>query len=151
MVSILVNGAPSKPFKMERGIRQGDLLSPFLFVLMAEVLNKMLIKAVQSGLCKGIEVGCRNIYINHLQFAEDTLIFSRADITYLQNVKKVLLSFHAFSGLSVNYSKSGFIAMGKDDQWAYNVSQLLQCTLIQLPITYLGVPLGANMRKISSW
>ena len=74
-----------------------------------------------------------------------------ADVGYLQQVKKILLSFESFSGLAVNYNKPGLIVMGKKDQWAYNAAQLLDCTLVQLPITYLGVPLGANMRRVSSW
>ena len=53
-ISILFNGNPCKPFKMGRGLRQGDPLSPFLFVLVAEVLNKLLVKAANMGLFKGL-------------------------------------------------------------------------------------------------
>jgi len=58
-ISIIVNGVPCKPFKMKRGLRQGDPLSPYLFVLMAEVLNKLLSKAADVGLFHGVKVGSR--------------------------------------------------------------------------------------------
>jgi len=51
----------------------------------------------------------------------------------------------------VNYAKSALIVLGKDDSWATMAADILQCQLVKLPITYLGVPLGANMRKTSSW
>ena len=114
-ISILFNGTSSKLFKMKRGIRQRDPLSLFLFLLMAEVLNKMMLQVVLVGMCKGLGVGCRNIHISHLQFADDILIFTEADVAYLQNVKKFLSSFQFFSRLSVNYIKSGFLVLGKDD------------------------------------
>ncbi|XP_057739642.1 secreted RxLR effector protein 78-like [Arachis stenosperma] len=47
-ISILINGSPSKPFKMERGLRQGDPLSPFLFVLVVDVLNRMIGEAEET-------------------------------------------------------------------------------------------------------
>ena len=62
-ISILINGSPSKPFRMERGLRQGDPLSPFLFTIIAEVLSRMLQKASSLGLIRGLSVGKQNIYI----------------------------------------------------------------------------------------
>ena len=150
-VSILFNGNPCKPFKMGRGVRQGDPLSPFLFVLVAEVLNKLLMKAESIGLFRGLKVGRRGEIVTHLQFADDTLLFCEANEEYLRNIKNILLCFQEFSGLAVNYSKSGLLVLGKDETWANQVADQLGCQLIKLPFTYLGVPLGANMRKISSW
>jgi len=150
-ISILVNGAPCKPFKMGRGLRQGDPISPFLFVMMTEVLNKLLSKAAAAGFFQGIHIGTGNVNITHLQFADDTLIFCEPEIDYLRIIKRVLFIFQRFSGLSVNYAKSGLIVLGKDESWAKNAAEDLQCKLVQLSITYLGVPLGANMRRLSSW
>ena len=65
-ISILINGAPSKPFKMGRGLRQADPLSPFLFVLMAEVLNKMLSTAVALGHIRGLRIGSNATLLSHL-------------------------------------------------------------------------------------
>ena len=53
-ISILFNGSPCKPFRMARGLRQGDPLSPFLFVVVAEVLNRMLMQASSMGLFQGL-------------------------------------------------------------------------------------------------
>jgi len=51
----------------------------------------------------------------------------------------------------VNYAKSSLIVIGKEEGWTDRAAEVLECQLVQLPITYLGVPLGANMRKSSSW
>jgi len=150
-ISILFNGSPCKPFKMGRGLRQGDPLSAFLFVLMAEVMNRLLLRASSMGLFQGLQVGRQGVTITHLQFAEDTLLFCEAKEESLQNIKGLLLGFQSFSGLAVNYSKSGLIVFGKDESWAIEMAEKLSCKLVHLPITYLGVPLGANMRKVSSW
>jgi len=150
-ISILVNGAPCKPFRMRRGLRQGDPLSPYLFVLMTEVVNKVLSKAAAAGLFQGVKVGSRVLPLTHLQFADDTLIFCEPRLEFLKNMQNVLYSYQSFSGLTVNYAKSGLIVLGKKEEWAERAANLLRCNLVQLPITYLGVPLGANMRKYSSW
>ena len=89
--------------------------------------------------------------ITHLQFADDTLIFCEPKMEFLINIKGLLSTFQGFSGLTVNYAKSGLIVLGKNDQWAEEAAAALQCSLVELPITYLGVPLGANMSRASSW
>ena len=150
-ISILFNGSPCKPFKMGRGLRQGDPLSPFLFVLVAEVLNKVMVKASNIGLFQGLKVGGKREKLTHLQFADDTLLFCEANEMYLQHIKRILLSFQTYSGLAVNYSKSAILVFGKEEEWANEIARQLECRLVQLPITYLGVPLGSNMRKVSSW
>ena len=150
-ISILFNGNPCKPFKMGRGLRQGDPMSPFLFVLMTELLNWLLMKALSLGLFKGLQVGTKNATVIHLQFANDTLLFCEANEVFLHNIKRILLSFQSISGLAINYSKSGLIVLGKDVAWATGIVKNLGCTLVQLPITSLGVPLGANTKKFNSW
>lgn len=77
--SILINGGPMGFFNPMRGLRQGDPLSPFLFILGAEVLSRLIQKAEESGAIHGIKAarGCQAI--SHLQFVDDLLIFSQAN------------------------------------------------------------------------
>jgi len=79
--SILVNGTPLSFFYSSRGLRQGDPLSPFLFVVVMEALSWMLIAALDQGNLTGFSVGSREseaLVVNHLLFADDTLIFCGA-------------------------------------------------------------------------
>lgn len=71
--NVLVNGSPSGEFQLERGIRQGDPLSPFLFLAAAEGLNLLVKKAVKEGLFKAATVGREMVEISHLQYADDTI------------------------------------------------------------------------------
>jgi len=72
--SVLVNGSPTEEFPMERGLRQGDPLSPFHFLLAAEGLNVLMKVVVDSNLFTGYNIGTQeSIAISHLQFADDTL------------------------------------------------------------------------------
>ena len=75
-MSVLINNTPTKPFNLERGLRQGDPLSPFLFVLVVEVMNGMLCKAPERRLIDGIEVGKDRVGVSHPQFADDTSVLS---------------------------------------------------------------------------
>jgi hypothetical protein len=73
--SILLNGSPFGLFSLERGLRQGDPLSPFLFILGVEVLSKLLFKEESNGSIKGLWIARNCFAIHHLLFADDLLIF----------------------------------------------------------------------------
>ncbi|GKE20981.1 RNA-directed DNA polymerase, eukaryota [Tanacetum coccineum] len=76
-MSILVNGSPTEEFGIKRGVRQGDPLSPFLFILAAESLNAIMNEAVANGIFRGVKVGENNVMVSHLQYADDTIFFGQ--------------------------------------------------------------------------
>ncbi|XP_071695356.1 secreted RxLR effector protein 78-like [Rutidosis leptorrhynchoides] len=75
-ISILINGSPTSEFNLKRGVRQGDPLSPFLFIIAAEGLNILTKMAVERGMYKGVEVGKDKVVISHLQYADDTIFLA---------------------------------------------------------------------------
>ena len=64
---ILINRSPSTPFKMQRGLRQGEPLSPFLFILIGEVFNRMVVRAKTLNLVEGIRIDNDAIELSHIQ------------------------------------------------------------------------------------
>ncbi|GAU51462.1 hypothetical protein TSUD_413600, partial [Trifolium subterraneum] len=92
--SVLVNGSPTVEFPMERGLRQGDLLSPFLFLLAAEGLSVMMRAMVQSNLFSGYSIGAENpTVVSHLQFADDTLLLGVKSWANVRALRGVLVLF----------------------------------------------------------
>lgn len=77
--SVLINGNPEGYFRGERGVRQGDPLSPYLFVLAMEYLARLLNKAQEVTDFK-YYAKCKGLKINHLMFADDLMLYCRADL-----------------------------------------------------------------------
>nr|GEX23319.1 putative reverse transcriptase domain-containing protein [Tanacetum cinerariifolium] len=75
--SFLANGSPTKEFKIEKGLRQGDPLSPFLFILAVKALNVVFLEARNKNIFHGVDVGNDKIPISHFQFADDALIIGQ--------------------------------------------------------------------------
>ncbi|RVX15851.1 Tetratricopeptide repeat protein SKI3 [Vitis vinifera] len=96
---ILVNGNAKGWVKAFRGLRQGDPLSPFLFTLVADVLSRLMIRAEETGIIEGFFVGRDRTRVSLLQFADDTIFFSKTSMEHLQNLKIILLVFGQVSGL----------------------------------------------------
>ncbi|XP_016177686.1 uncharacterized protein LOC107619974 [Arachis ipaensis] len=142
---------PSKPFKMERGLRQGDLLSPFLFVLVVDVLHRMIGEAVTNGCIAPLLVGRDHIELSHLQFADDTILFCPPEEETIRNYKRLLCCFELMSGLSINFEKPSFIPVNCEECWMRQMCQLLGCKEASLPVRYLGISLGANPRLVKTW
>lgn len=150
-VSILVNGAPTEEFVPQKGLRQGDPLSPFLFLVAAEGLNLLLSRALEKGLIKGASVGTKQLGISHLQFADDTIIFCEGELEEVMNIKRVLRCFEVLSGLRINYHKTVVCGVGIQEEQTKVFAEALNCLSKKLPFNFLGLPLGANPRRRSTW
>ncbi|XP_010544463.1 PREDICTED: uncharacterized protein LOC104817082 [Tarenaya hassleriana] len=139
--SISVNGEPAGYFPGGRGLRQGDPISPYLFILSMEVLSRMLDESARQGKLKP-QQGCVDPLITHLSFADDVIIFSAANRESITEIKDVLYQFESFSGLKINQSKSDLFICGLPEAEASNLTSLLGIRRGNLPIRYLGVPLS---------
>ena len=149
--SILINGSPTTPIKMQRGLRQGDPLSPFLFDIVAEPLNLLIKKAISMNLWEGLEVCKRGVKISHLQYADDTILFCPPDMDCLLNIKSTLILFELASGLRVNFHKSSLIDINIDKSWLDLAAQKLLCKIGEVPFTYLRLPIGGKTNSIAAW
>ena len=111
--SVLVNGSAHGNIKPMRGIRQGDPLSPYLFILCANVLSHMMKKAEDNKEIKGINVSTRGPSISHLLFADDSLFFTLANLRSCKAIKQILRKYEEISGQAVNLRKSA-ITFGRN-------------------------------------
>lgn len=149
--SVLVNGSPLEEFPLQKGLRQGDPLAPFLFVIAAEGLTAMMREAERKNIFKALEVGQNKVKISIVQYADDTMFFGKDVLQNVVVIKAMLRSFELISGLKVNFCKSKFGAVGVDDSDQERYDDLLNCRLLKLPFSYLGLPIRANPRRRNTW
>ncbi|XP_042958123.1 secreted RxLR effector protein 78-like [Carya illinoinensis] len=96
--SVLISGSPRGFFKAERGLRQGDLISPFLFILCTKVLSRLIARSEAMGTLKGLKVSRNCPPISHLLFADDLIIFGKAEETVARNISRNLDKYQEWSG-----------------------------------------------------
>src|SRR4051812_31440764 len=149
-MSVLVNGSPTREFGVERGLRQGDPISPFLFVIMAEGLKCLINKAVENGDYEGCNLNGR-CFVDVLQFADDTLLVRDGSWKHLWAIKSVLKGFELVSGLGINYQKSKIIGLNINAHFMEVATSFLACRTEEKEFKFLGILIGANPRRISSW
>ncbi|KAJ6980751.1 hypothetical protein NC653_024183 [Populus alba x Populus x berolinensis] len=138
--TININGALHGFFKSTRGIRQGDPLSPYLFVLAMEGLNGILQQSVNSSNFK-YHWRCQQNKITHLCFVDDLMMFCHADLESIIVLKSSLDRFSKLSSLTINHAKSSLFMAGVDDSLRSNIKDNIGIHEAALPMRYLGVPL----------
>jgi hypothetical protein len=146
--SVLLNGVPGKTFHCKRGVRQGDPLSPLLFVLTVDLLQSIINKARQQDLLKlPLAANCGQDF-PIVQYADDTLLIIEACPRQLFFLRAVLNSFATSTGLKVNYNKSSMYPINVCSAKMEILARTLNCQTGSMPFTYLGVPLGLSKPKI---
>nr|GEU83518.1 cytochrome P450 [Tanacetum cinerariifolium] len=140
--SVLVNSYPTKEFKLERRLRQGDPLSPILFILAMEALNVAFLEATNNNIFHGVQVGKDKTLISHLQYADDALILGEWSLINAKNLSRILTCFHLASGLKVNFNKSNLFGVGVSNIELNVIASSLGCLASQFPCSYLGLPVA---------
>jgi Reverse transcriptase (RNA-dependent DNA polymerase) len=149
---VLINGSEGAYFECRKGVRQGDLISLYVFLLAVEGLHKILSLGISKGHFEGLgPVLSSQHKIMHLQYADDTLLFLRADPHMVERLKWALLIFENISGLKINLSKSELVPLNLDPAQGQYLASLLNCYLRKLPIKYLDVNLHWKKPYKSDW
>ena len=151
--SVLVNGSLVGFFGSSLGLREGDLLSPLLFLLVMEVLSRLLKRTEDGGFLSGFQASPNTsggLHISHILFADVTILFCDAFEEQLLHIRMVIIFFEAITGLKVNVGKSEIVLVdevGNLDALAC----VLCCKVGYLPMSYLGMPLEAHYKDSSIW
>nr|GEY17072.1 RNA-directed DNA polymerase, eukaryota, reverse transcriptase zinc-binding domain protein [Tanacetum cinerariifolium] len=128
-------------FKGGRRLRQGDLISPYIFTLMMEVFSLVFMQQIKDdGKCK-YHWGCKDLKISHLCFAYDLLVLCYGDHKYVQVIKRAMETFSSISGLHPNIGKSIIFFGNVHDHVKQAILSILPFKVGSLPVLYLGVPL----------
>jgi hypothetical protein len=136
---IALNGSLVGYYSGKKGLRQGNPISPYLFVLAMEVLSLLLAEAVGRFPRFGFHPRCQALGRTHLCFADDLLIFSVANSTSIKVILDVLKEFEELSGLKANPHKSSFFCSSISAETKLGLLNLLQLAEDKLPVRYLGV------------
>ncbi|KAA3467246.1 reverse transcriptase [Gossypium australe] len=130
--SVVINGIQGAEYKPARGIRQGDPLSLYLFIIYAEGFSKLLNKAKRERQIKWAKVGRRELAITHLFFADDSILFGKATMDVAMSMKAVSLIY---------FSKN------IQDNIKRQIGVVLGVQISNNPKKYLGLPTIVGRRK----
>ncbi|KAI3436989.1 Toprim domain-containing protein [Psidium guajava] len=125
-LSVKLNSEPLPYFQPSRGLRQGDPLSPYLFILMANTLSMLMRKAVSGGTIRGIKLNKSCPTLSHLFFADNSIFFLEGKLIECQNLALILNQYCYASGQEINRNKSG-LSWGKPVQSSYKRALLMYC------------------------
>ncbi|MCH79377.1 putative non-LTR retroelement reverse transcriptase [Trifolium medium] len=142
------NGARAEYFRPQRGIRQGDPISPYLFVLCIDKLSHIIVNATNNGEWRTLKAGRTGPMVSHLMFADDLLLFGEATERQMKCVMNILNKFCSMSGQEVSQEKTSIL-------FSKNVNRVMRERLTNLSGfretanlgKYLGVPLSGRAPK----
>jgi len=142
---IKVNGEYTDHFFPQRGLRQGDPLSPYLFILCAEGLSALLQQAESDGKIEGIKIRREAPRVNHLFFADDSLILMKAGCSGAQALKQIMCKYELASGQVINKDKSSILFSPNTGDHAKQQKRLIMSINQEASAErYLGLPVSVG-------
>lgn len=149
---IIINGLPQGNIIPSRGIRQGDPLSPYLFILCAEALSSLIQNSAREGYISGVPLSRGGTKINHLLFADDSLLFCRANTREWSHIQGLIGVYERASGQMINREKSGlFFSRNTKEEIRSVISQSLGVSHTIHYEKYLGLPSLIGRSRISTF
>eukprot|EP00253_Pinus_taeda_P005533 PITA_05533 len=149
--SILVNGSPTRTFNASRGIRQGDPISPFLFILAAEGLRRIIKREIRKKKIRGLKPWGNNLAITRQQFVDDIMLFGEVSIREVRAIKEVLDIFMEASGMEINKEKSCTFIFNTPEAIKAHLTKTLGFRQGDLPTKYLGNQLDIHPTRMKNW
>jgi hypothetical protein len=145
---ILLNSSPFGHFSLERGLRQGDPLSHFLFILGFEVFSRLVFKEQRKGSIKGLQIARNCSAIHHLLFVDDLLMFGKATLSEASCFRSYLDKYCSWFGQFINASKSS-TCFNKNTNLAISnaITNILPYPSNPSKSLYLGLPIFLGNSK----
>ena len=139
--SVLINGDPKGFFHPSRGLRQGDRISPYLFFLCAEGLQALVAHAAHSKKIQSLSINKGGPTLTHLFFADDSVLFCRANLSDCHAIQEVLNKYKHASGQQINHGKTTlFFSASTSSETREEIQAALHLPAIHQYDKYLGLP-----------
>nr|GEV77471.1 RNA-directed DNA polymerase, eukaryota, reverse transcriptase zinc-binding domain protein [Tanacetum cinerariifolium] len=148
--SVIVNGSPTEEFQVFKGLKQGDPLSPFLFILIMESLYLTFQNVEDAGMFKGIVLNS-SMVLSHMFFANDAVFVGQWSNSNLDTIIFALKCFERAFGLCMNMPKSKIMGISVNGDKVDQVAHRIDCGILEVPFTYLGSKVGECMSRIQNW
>ncbi|XP_062014532.1 uncharacterized protein LOC133731088 [Rosa rugosa] len=150
--SYIVNGDPQGHVIPSRGLRQGNSISPYFFLLCAEALSKMILTAEEGNVIHGVKICPSAPSISHFLFTDDAFIFFKAEIDECYALKEIFEQYERASGQLISYQKSSvsFSKNVKRDK-QNDLAAILEVLRVDKHDKYLGLPTEQSYSKTEAF
>ncbi|KAK1274699.1 hypothetical protein QJS04_geneDACA000778 [Acorus gramineus] len=149
--SVLVNGSPWGFFHLHKGLRQGDPLSPLLFMIVVNALSRMVKMAESEGWVVGLRAMVGGSRTSLVQYADDAILLCEVEERSIRGIKFVCWCFELVSGLKINYHESSMSGINVENNVLRRFAGILGCKIQPFPLRHLGLPLHLGRMPKAEW